>query len=353
MPMSDMHEKLRQFRPPAGWIKVTTIDAHTEGEPLRIMVAGYPELEGETILERRRDALENYDRVRKILMWEPRGHADMYGCVVTPPVTENADFGVLFLHNEGYSSMCGHGIIAITKVAVETGMVDIVEPETTVRIDTPAGLVRSYAKVEDGRCKRVRFLNVPSFVDELDAKVDVPGIGEVRYDLAFGGAYYAYVNAADFGLTCAPEEHTQLIDVGMRIKRAIMTSRQIVHPTEPDLNFLYGTIFIAPPLDDNEASADNRNVCVFAEGEVDRSPTGTGVSGRVAIHYARDEIKIGEPTVIESIIGSRFTAKVVEETKFGPHNAIIPEVSGRAFITGRHEFVIDPEDPLGGGFILR
>lgn len=283
-------------------------------------------------------------------MWEPRGHADMYGCLLTAPVTESADFGVLFLHNKGWSTMCGHGIIAVTKVALETGLIPMTEPETIVRIDTPAGLITATARNCDGRVESVRFRNVPSFVLDLDQTVDFPEIGRVRYDLAFGGAFYAYVQAADVGLTCAPEEFSQLIDVGMRIKRAVIADRAILHPFDEDLSFLYGTIFIAPPLSEG---ADNRNVCIFAEGEVDRSPTGTGVSGRMALHHARGEVEIGEPLVIESIIGSRFTGCVTEETTFGPHKAIIPEVEGTAHITGVHTFFIAPSDPLHDGFILR
>jgi trans-L-3-hydroxyproline dehydratase len=274
----------------------------------------------------------------------------MYGCLLTAPVTKSADFGVLFLHNEGWSTMCGHGIIAVTTVALETGLVPMTEPETTVRIDSPAGLITASARCRDEQVESVRFRNVPSFVLDLDQTVDLPGIGRISYDLAFGGAFYAYVQAADVGLTCAPGEFSRLIDVGMRIKRAVMADRAILHPFEQDLSFLYGTIFIAPPLSEG---ADSRNVCIFAEGEVDRSPTGTGVSGRMALHHARGEVGIGDPLVIESIIGSRFTGYVAEETTFGPHKAVIPEVEGTAHITGIHSFFIDPADPLRDGFILR
>ena len=341
---------IQNWKPPTHWQKITTIDTHTEGEPLRVITQGFPEIKGNTILERRRFVKQNYDHLRTALMWEPRGHADMYGCILTPPVTSNADFGILFLHNEGFSTMCGHGIIAVTKVAIETGLISITSPETRIQIDTPAGLVISYARIENNQVKSVYFHNVPSFVLELDAEVDVPEIGKVKYDLAFGGAFYAYVNAEDFGLVCNPENYQQLIEKGMYIKRAIMKNREIVHPFEKDLNFLYGTIFIGPPVNNN---ADSRNVCIFAEGEVDRCPTGTGVSARMAIHYARGEIKVGEPMVIESIIGSQFTACVKEVTSFGPYQAVIPEVEGRAFITGKHEFLIDPDDPLRNGFMLR
>jgi len=226
----------------------------------------------------------------------------------------------------------------------------MIAPITTLKIDTPAGLVTAHARVADGQVQSVYFHNVPSFVLGLDETVEAPGLGKVRYDLAFGGAFYVYVQAKDVGLACTPEQFRPLNEKGMAIKRAVMAQRPISHPFEPDLSFLYGTIFIGPPL---EAGAHSRNVCIFADGEVDRCPTGTGVSGRLAIDYARGEIEIGRPMVVESIIGSRFTGRVVETTTFGPHPAIIPEVEGTAHISGRHEFFIDPSDPLREGFILR
>jgi proline racemase len=342
--------KAPDWTPPAPWHRLTAIDAHTEGEPLRVITSGWPELPGETMLARRRYAQAQLDHLRTALMWEPRGHADMYGCLITPPVSPEADFGILFLHNEGYSSMCGHGIIGIATVALETGLLAATAPVTTIKIDTPAGLVTARAKVSAGRVTSVAFQNVPAFVLALDETVDVPGLGRVRYDLAFGGAFYAYVQAADAGLSCAPEDFRPLIEKGMAIKRAVTASRPITHPFEADLSFLYGTIFIGPPA---EPQHHSRNVCVFAEGEVDRSPTGTGVSGRLAIHHARGEIALHQPIVIESIIGSRFTGRVAEVTSFGPHRAIIPEVEGTAHITGRHEFLLDPADPLRHGFLLR
>jgi trans-L-3-hydroxyproline dehydratase len=341
---------MKNWGPSKDWLRITTVDAHTEGEPFRVITSGFPDLPGETILARRRYAKEHLDHLRTALMWEPRGHADMYGCIVTPPVSPEADIGILFMHNEGYSTMCGHGIIGIVKVALEIGMLPLAAPETTVKIDTPAGLVTAHAKIADGRVKSVYFRNVPSFVLTLGETVDVPGLGKVRYDIAFGGAFYAYVQAQDVGLSCTPQNFRPLIEKGMAIKRAIMASRPIPHPFEADLSFLYGTIFIGPPLDEG---AHSRNVCIFAEGEVDRSPTGTGVSGRLAIHHARGEIGLGESITIESIIGTRFTGRVVETTTFGAYTAIIPEVEGTAHITGRHEFLIDPSDPLRSGFILR
>jgi trans-L-3-hydroxyproline dehydratase len=269
----------------------------------------------------------------------------MYGCLIVPPVTEGADLGVLFMHNEGYSTMCGHGIIAVVTVVVETGMLPVDGPEVAVGIDTPAGLVKATARVANGRVTSVAFRNVPSFVLHRDKIVQVPGIGAVPYDVAFGGAFYAFVDAEQAGVTLGPESYRPLIDKGMAIKRAVAETMPILHPFEEDLSFLYGTIFTGLPLSEG---ADSRNVCIFAEGEVDRSPTGTGVSARAAL-----ELAVGESMVVESIIGSRFKVTVTEETKFGSHGAVVPEVEGSARITGRHEFLIDPDDTLAKGFVLR
>ncbi|MEX2283915.1 MAG: proline racemase family protein [Gemmatimonadota bacterium] len=326
------------------------IDAHAAGEPLRVITSGFPELPGATILARRRLARERFDDVRTALMWEPRGHADMYGCILLPPERIDSDFGVLFTHNEGFSTMCGHGIIAVSTVVIEEGLVSASEPVTTLRIDTPAGLVVAQAQLQNGRVHRVSFRNVPSFVAELNAIAAVPGLGDVHYDLAFGGAFYAYVQARAVGLECKPADYRALIDVGMAIKRSVMHSRTITHPDGADLGFLYGTIFIGPA---ESSRAHSRNVCIFADGELDRSPTGTGVAGRLALHYARGEVALNQSIEIESILGTTFTGRVIEETTVGEYAAIVPEVAGSAFITGRHEFVIDPADPLRKGFILR
>ncbi|MEM1096681.1 MAG: proline racemase family protein [Bacteroidota bacterium] len=338
------------WSPPASWRRVETLDAHAGGEPLRIVLAGYPDLQGETILDRRRYALEHLDDWRRALMFEPRGHADMYGCLFTPAVTPTADLGVLFTHNEGYSTMCGHAILALTTALIQTESIAVTEPLTTVRYDTPAGLVTAYAEVEAGQVQRVFFRNVPSFVIELDAEIEVPGLGTVRYDLAFGGAFYAYVDGTSLGLTGRPSEVERLIDLGRRIKHAVMAQRTIPHPTDPELGFLYGTIFTMPPLTPH---ADSRNVCIFAEGEVDRSPTGTGVSGRVAIEHARGTLALGETLTVESIVGSVFAVRPVEAATCGGFAAVVPEVEGTAHLTGRHSFWIDPADPFREGFLLR
>lgn len=327
--------------------RITTIDAHAAGEPLRVITSGLPPIPGDTILAKRRYARDHLDHLRRALMFEPRGHADMYGCILTEPVTSDGDLGVLFIHNEGYSTMCGHGVIALVTVLLETAMLS---PRDVIRLDTPAGRVTARANFDGQRVRSVAFENVPSFAYKLDQSVDVPGIGEIRYDVGFGGAFYAYCKAEDLGVRIIPEEFRKLIEVGMSVKRAVMNSLEITHPFEDDLGFLYGTIIDSAPLTEG---AHSRNVCIFAEGEVDRSPTGTGVSGRVALEHAKGMLAVNESFVIESLIGTRFTGRVVRETTFGEYSAVVPEVEGSAYITGRHEFVIDPHDPLQQGFLLR
>ncbi|NOH14143.1 MAG: proline racemase [Chloroflexi bacterium] len=335
---------------PDHWTKITAIDAHTAGEPLRIITSGFPELPGDTILAKRQYAKEHHDGLRRALMWEPRGHADMYGCIFTEPVTEDGDMGVLFLHNEGFSTMCGHGIIGMVKVGVETGLLPKRGPLTEIKIDTPAGRVTATAHMQGEIVEKVSFLNVPSFVLEKGLSVEVEGLGEVRYSIAFGGAFYAFVDADAVAVDVYSQKQAPIAEVGMRIKRAVMDSYVIQHPHgDPDLNFLYGTIFVKMLGD----GVHSRNVCIFAEGEVDRCPTGTGVSARAAIHHAAGELGLNERVTIESLIGTAFDVQVVEETMVGNLPAVIPEVTGTAYITGINTLLIDPDDPLRDGFILR
>jgi len=265
-------------------------------------------------------------------------------------VSQDSHLGVLFLHNEGFSTMCGHGIIALATVAAETGLVRLSGDQPGLKIDTPAGQVSARLRLAGGRVKEVSFLNVPSFVLERDLPIEVPGVGEVKVDVAFGGAFYAFCRARDLGVRLVPSESRRLVELGMTVKHRVMKTIPIRHPVEPELGFLYGTIIVDAPED---RSHHSRNVCIFAEGELDRSPTGTGVSARAAIHFARGELETDEPFVVESILGTCFTGRVASATAIGPYPAVIPEITGRAFITGRQEFLIDPEDPLGHGFLIR
>ncbi len=349
--MDGWAERVAAWDPPPGWRRLWVVDAHTAGEPLRVIVDGFPEPAGDSIVARRGDARARFDDLRRMLMWEPRGHADMYGCLVVPPVTPAADIGVLFMHNEGFSTMCGHGIIGVVTVVLETGLLPAAEgAETHVGIDTPAGFVAARATVRGGRVASVSFVNVPSFVTTRDAHIEVPGLGRVRYDVAFGGAFYAFVDAEDVGFRLVPGELSRLVETGRAIKKAVVKGGEPTHPLDGELSFLYGTIFVGPAVG---RGAHSRNVCVFADGEVDRSPTGTGVSARLALHHARGEVGVGEEIRVESILGTTFTGRVVGTTRFGPYEAVLPEVSGSAFVTGRGELLAAPDDPLAEGFFLR
>ncbi|MBI3977646.1 MAG: proline racemase family protein [Chloroflexi bacterium] len=324
----------------------TTIDSHTAGEPLRIVTGGVPPIPGETILARRAYARNKLDHIRRALMREPRGHPDMYGCFITPPVSPESDLGVIFMHNEGYSTMCGHGIIALTTAALETGLLPAVEPVTEVALDTPAGLVRARAEVAGGRVRQVTFQNVPSFVFAHDLEVEVPGCGDVRIDVVYGGAFYAVAPA---NMAIRPANAGRLIDLGMRIKRAVEARLDARHHEQPEICGIYGTILTGPP---DLLGSDARNVTIFADGQVDRSPCGTGTSGRLAALHAAGQVPVGRPYVNESILGTRFTGRIVGTCRSGPYPAIIPEVSGSAHITGFQQFIVDPADPLQDGFLV-
>jgi proline racemase len=338
----------------------TTIDAHTAGEPLRIITSGLPFIPGATILERRRYVREHLDHVRQTLMLEPRGHADMYGAILTPPVSSGADFGVIFLHNEGYSSMCGHGVIALATVAVATGMVTAKIGETRadeVRIgmDTPAGFVEAFAEWDGRKVGRVRFRNVPSFVYRSNLEIQTASFGKLMVDVVFGGAFYAYLNAAQAHLEVRPNDYANLIKLGHEVKHALESVCQVVHPLEPELRGIYGAMIDGEPFSSTISEAEIRqsNVCVFADRQVDRSPTGTGTAGRVAQLFAQGKLAMGQTLVNESIVGTAFEGRMLEETRVADFPAIIPEVSGRASITGYHMFVVDVDDPLPNGFFLR
>ena len=330
-----MTQIFADWRPPEHWIRITTIDMHTGGEPLRVVVDGLPAIEGRNVLEKRSYFREHYDHLRTGLMWEPRGHADMYGAIVTPSV--DADFDVFFIHNEGYSTMCGHAIIALAKL--------IAKNEITINV--PAGRIRAKATIVNGEVVETSFQNVPSFVYLRKQQVEVAGIGLVEFDVAYGGAFYAFVNTE---LKLEPANFNRLIEHGRLIKQAVMAKFPIKHPFEDDLSFLYGTILIGPPHDPSHHS---RNVCIFADGELDRSPTGSGVSARAALHFTAGELGLNVPITIESILGTTMSVQVAGVTTFGPYDAIIPEVSGTASIIARNEFYFDPNDPLRTGFIFR
>jgi proline racemase/trans-L-3-hydroxyproline dehydratase len=311
---------------------IATVDYHTGGEPFRIVTGGVEPLQGRTILEQRRFAQEHLDHVRRLLVYEPRGHADMYGCFVTEPEDGGADLGVVFFHNAGYSTACGHGTIALVTWAIESGLLE--GPEVVV--DVPSGRLRTKARVENGRVASVRFRNVPAFVHERG----LPAAG-CEVDVAFGGAFYASLEEQ-----VEPAELPRLIELGRAIKADLEKTHAIVHPDEPELRDVYGVIFWQ---DESAQPLTQRNVTVFADGEVDRSPCGSGTSARLALLHDEGRLATGEQLRHLGIVGSEFTGRVVEETPAG----VVTEIEGSAHLTGRHEFVLEPDDELGEGFLLR
>ncbi len=329
---------------------VTAIDYHTGGEPFRIVTGGVGPIPGRTILEKRRYAAERLDGVRKLLVFEPRGHADMYGCFVTDAEDGGADLGVVFFHNAGYSTACGHGTIALATAALETGMVAVREPETELVLDVPSGRLPVTVSVADGRVGRVSFRNVPAYVAAQGLEVETAR-GRAVLDVAYGGAFYACVRAPDLGLAVEPAALAELVALGREIKRSLEAAHEFVHPDEPDLRDVYGVVFWqegdgGPPL-------RQRNVTVFADGEVDRSPCGSGTSARLALLDAWGTLERGATLVHESVIGTEFEARVVGECEVAGRPAVVTEVAGRASLTGFHQFVLEPDDELGTGFLLR
>lgn len=393
-----MLDQLQQWQPPTDWLQLQTLDCHTGGEPLRIIIAGYPSPKGNTVLAKRDDCLARLDQFRQLLMFEPRGHADMYGVLLTAPERPDSLCGAIFMHNEGYSSMCGHATLALAKVAVQCGLVAPVTPVTQFYLDVPAGQLSVYAQVSQQaggvRVERVWFDNVPSFMPRpelglgacfqpasplhgLQARPDgqsvmltvtLPDGQSVPYQLGYGGAYYAYVPADAVGLALTPDNHSTIIATGRAIKQAVAAQMSLLHPTATELAFLYGTIFYQPlaplaqqqgPCEQTGQSAGSaveqvyRNVCVFADGELDRSPTGSGVAGFAAILHQKGELSLGGRLRVHSIIDSVFQLEIRQLIDVQGMPALIARVSGEAYITGRHQFWLDPADPFPAGFLLR
>ena len=338
-------------------ITLKTIDAHAAGEPLRLIVDGFPSPRGNTMLAKREWVLAHADHLRRALMLEPRGHADLYGALLTEPVSPGAHAGILFMHNEGYSTMCGHGVIAVTTIALERGLLMPGGDGTSIIYDSPAGTIHARARMAAngagglagfGKVESVAFVNVPSFVLHGGLTVKL-ATRQIRADVAFGGAFYAIVDSEAAGLPIDAAHLPELRRVGMEIKHAIEAAHTIVHPLDAGLTGIYGTIFTGPPSDE---SADLRNVTIFADAEVDRSPCGTGTAAVMAVIDAMGLLGSDKPFVHESLIGTRFSGRVASRTQVGEYEAIVPEIEGSAWITGEHTFIVDDDDPLRDGFRL-
>lgn len=328
---------------------IFAVDSHTMGEPTRVVVGGLPPVPGKSMEEKRTALGARFDHLRRALMHEPRGHRDMFGAILFDPSDPEADLGVVFMDGGGYLTMCGHGVIGAVTVALETGIIDGIEPVTEVRLDTPAGPVTVSAEVTHGKVGEIRFRNVPAFLYRKGFRLEIPGTGEVTVDISFGGNFFALVNAEDLGLSLSPGNVGRILDLGLMIREYVNSHLKVIHPLEPHIDSVRLVEFCGPAVD---PEAHARNVVVFGRGQVDRSPCGTGTCARMAAMWAKGELALGVPFIHESIIGTTFGGRLVDTTRVGDFDAVIPEISGRAYITGFQQFVIDPQDPLRDGFLV-
>lgn len=324
------------------------VDSHTEGMPTRVITGGVGVLPGATMAERRERFVAERDDLRTLLMYEPRGHASMSGAILQPSTRPDADVGVLFIEVSGCLPMCGHGTIGVATVLVETGMVPVTEPETVIRLDTPAGLVTARVQVRDGAALSVTLENVPSYSHALDEVVLVPGFGEVRYDIAYGGNFYAVVRTDDLGLEFSRAAKGPLLEAGLAVMTAINEQNPVVHPEDPSIDVCHHVYLEAP----GSTAQHSRHAMAIHPGWFDRSPCGTGTSARLAQLHARGAMGVGDELVNESFIGSRFVGGILGETTVGGRPAILPSVTGRAWITGTAQYLLDPTDPFPAGFLL-
>jgi proline racemase len=316
--------------------------------PTRVITGGVGVIPGATMAARREHFMANLDHVRTLLMYEPRGHSAMSGAILQPPTRPDADWGVLFIEVSGCLPMCGHGTIGVATVLVETGMVPVTSPVTTVRLDTPAGLVIARVSVVDGVARSVTIRNVPSFSVGLDRMVSVPGYGDVRYDMAFGGNFYAILPLAEVGLPFERSAGQRILSCGLAVMDAINSGDRPVHPVDPGIAGCHHVQFVAP----GSTARHSRHAMAIHPGWFDRSPCGTGTSARLAQLYARGELGVGDEFVNESFIGTRFVGRLVERAEVGGVAAVVPEITGRAWITGTAQYLVDPEDPFPHGFAL-
>lgn len=327
----------------------STIDAHAAGQPLRIVTGGVPPLAGATLRDRRAHLRTKHDDIRRLLLHEPRGHADMYGAVLTRPSSAEADYGVIFMTNGGYSSMCGHGIIALTTALIETGTFPDQGPETRITYETPAGLIQARASVDQGRVRAVRFRNVPAFRLVKDLEITYED-RTIAVDVAFGGAWYAIVPEGAAGVSLQDARARDLIDAGMAVKRAVSNALDVVHPLDDELSGLYGTIITGAPKSQDSTL---RNATIYADGALDRSPCGTGTSALIACRSADGELSVGDSFVNESIIDTVFTGRIVMDAPVGDHPGVVTEISGGGAVTGLHQFLFDSSDYVRDGFLVR
>ena len=329
---------------------IHAVDSHTAGEATRVVVGGVPKIPGKNMPEKKQWLEDNLDYLRTAIMLEPRGHKDMFGSILTQPTVDEADYGIIFMDGGGYLNMCGHGTIGAMTVAVETGMVPVTEPVTKVVQEAPAGLIHGQVFVEDGKAKKVSFTNVPAFLYKKDQEVELPGYGKIRFDISFGGSFFAIVKAEQVGLEIVPENAAKLQDLGIQLRDIINKEIPVQHPELPHIH----SVDLVEWWSKTETKgATLKNCVVFGQGQVDRSPCGTGTSAKMATLFAKGELKMGEKFFYESILGTIFEGEILGKAKVGEYDAVIPQITGSAYITGFNHFVIDETDPVKYGFILK
>ncbi len=329
--------------------RIFAVDSHTMGEPTRVVVGGIPPVPGKTMEEKRTALGSRFDHLRRALMHEPRGHRDMFGAILFDPADPQADLGVVFMDGGGYLTMCGHGVIGAVTVALETGVIEAEEPVTEALLDTPAGPVKASAHIKDGKVGEISIRNVPAFLYRKDLELEIPGIGNVVLDISFGGNFFALVEADALGLSLTSGDVNRISEMGLKIRREINSKVEVAHPLESHIDSVQLVEFCGAAVD---PGAHARNAVVFGQGQVDRSPCGTGTCARMAGMWASGDLGLNEDFVHESIIGTTFRGRLLETTTVGKFEAVVPEISGRAFITGFQQFVMDPEDPLRAGFFV-
>lgn len=329
---------------------IHAVDSHTMGEPTRVVIGGIPKIPGSSMADKKAYLESKMDNIRTAIMLEPRGHNDMFGSVITEPIAKDADFGIIFMDSGGYLNMCGHGSIGAMTIAVETGMVEAVEPVTKILMETPAGLINGEVKVESGKAREVSIVNVPAFLYKENVSIEVPELGAITLDIAFGGSFFAIVSAKQLNLSVEPKNTQALKEIGLVIRDVINRDIEVSHPEMPHIN----TVDLVEIYDDpTHPDAHYKNVVIFGEGNIDRSPCGTGTSAKMATLHSKGQLKVGEEFVYESILGTLFKGKILGETRVSNYGAITPQITASAYITGFNHFVIDEDDPVKYGFLLK
>lgn len=325
---------------------INCVDLHTGGEPTRIVTGGIPKIKGKTMQDKKLFLQENLDSLREFLMYEPRGHKDMFGAVLTEAVNESSDFGVVFMDGGGYLNMCGHGSVAVVTLAIETGMIEAANGQKEVIFDTPAGTIKAIAEVKDAEVLNVSFDNVPSFLYKKDCIIKYKNYQDIKFDISFGGSFFAIVDISQFDLKIRSENTADISRIAVELREIINKEFEIIHPSLEHIKTVDLVEFY------EKTDKGYKNVVIFGNGQIDRSPCGTGTSAKLASLYSRKELNLGEEFIYESILSTKFKGKVVQEVSLGEYKAIIPRISANAYITAFNQFVLSANDPLANGFVL-